>query len=183
MIIWINGPFGVGKSTLATMLAPMIDSGMIMDPEVLGAYLHRFVPLSPTGDYQDLELWRSLTVHGITELRRIYDATVVVPMSLLNPNYIDSMLGALSTQGETLLHVFLDTSDTALIRRIEAHSIDDDPEVNAGVRQRRLSHLAEAKAARSCMPESTLWLDATTRSPHQLAAQVLEQLSGDATCT
>lgn len=183
MIVWINGPFGVGKSTLAKILAPMTVGGMIMDPELLGAYLHRFVPPSPTGDYQDLEFWRSLTVHGIREMRRIYDATVIVPMSLLNPNYIESMLGAFEIHGENLVHVYLDVSETALRNRIEGQSIDEDPEVNAGVRQWRLSHLSEAQTARSFMPEATFWLDATARSPHQLAAQVLKHLSGGAICT
>ncbi len=181
MIIWINGPFGVGKSTLSGILSPRIDGSMIMDPELLGAYLHRFVPASPTGDHQDLEFWRSLTVHAIREMRRIYDATVIVHMSLLHPTYLDSMLGALESHGEDLLHIFLDVTETALCERIETPMIDQDPKVSAGVREWRLSRLSQAMEAKAHMPEPTLWLDTSAKSPDDLTDEVLAHLAQRAT--
>jgi predicted kinase len=180
MIIWVNGAFGVGKSTLARVLAATIPHCMIMDPEVIGAYLHRLVPHSPTGDYQDLEFWRSLTTHTILELRRIYQATVVVPMTMVNPTWLDEIHGAFRKQGESLLHVFLDANETTLRDRIDNHTTDAvDPTIDAGVTRWRLQHLSRCLAARAAMPETTLWLDAGALGPAELAQAVMAAIDGE----
>ena len=36
MIIWINGPYGVGKSTLAEKLCQMDPRGFLFDAEAVG---------------------------------------------------------------------------------------------------------------------------------------------------
>jgi hypothetical protein len=54
-ILLINGPFGVGKSTVASLIVEQIQSAMLFDPEIIGAFLHRLVgPEALSGDYQDL---------------------------------------------------------------------------------------------------------------------------------
>lgn len=35
MIIWLNGPFGVGKTTLANILHKRIENSYLYDPELL----------------------------------------------------------------------------------------------------------------------------------------------------
>ncbi|MEC1177057.1 deoxynucleoside kinase [Metasolibacillus meyeri] len=68
MIIMINGAFGVGKTTIATMLQNEIENSIIYDPEEVGYMLRNVLPATikkmeaPTGDFQDLELWKKLTV-------------------------------------------------------------------------------------------------------------------------
>ncbi|MDG3135252.1 adenylyl-sulfate kinase [Streptococcus suis] len=39
MIIWLNGPFGVGKTTLANILHKRIENSYLYDPELLGDFL------------------------------------------------------------------------------------------------------------------------------------------------
>ena len=68
MIIMINGAFGVGKTTIANMLQNEMDNSMIFDPEEIGYMLRNIIPIdikrteSITGDFQDLDLWKELTV-------------------------------------------------------------------------------------------------------------------------
>src|SRR6266568_7435520 len=65
MIIVVNGPFGVGKSTAAHLLVKRLPGAMLYDPEVIGFILRRVGrPLIKSADYQDLALWRGLTTWG-----------------------------------------------------------------------------------------------------------------------
>ncbi len=54
MIIWINGPFGAGKTTLAKRLRDRRSKSLIFDPEEIGFVVKETVPMPASGDYQDL---------------------------------------------------------------------------------------------------------------------------------
>lgn len=41
MIIWLNGPFGVGKTTLANLLHQEIPDSILYDPEYLGDFFKK----------------------------------------------------------------------------------------------------------------------------------------------
>ncbi|MBQ7827680.1 MAG: AAA family ATPase, partial [Clostridia bacterium] len=43
MIIMINGPFGVGKTTVASLLNERLDNSMIYDPEEVGFMLRSII--------------------------------------------------------------------------------------------------------------------------------------------
>lgn len=68
MIIMINGAFGVGKTSVANELVKQMDNSMIFDPEEVGFMLRNIIPNeikqkeANTGDFQDLQLWKELTV-------------------------------------------------------------------------------------------------------------------------
>ena len=53
MIIWINGPFGAGKTTLAKRLRDRRSKSLIFDPEEIGFVVKETVPMPASGDYQD----------------------------------------------------------------------------------------------------------------------------------
>ncbi|MCV5472140.1 AAA family ATPase, partial [Escherichia coli] len=76
MIIWINGPFGAGKTTLAKRLRDRRSKSLIFDPEEIGFVVKETVPMPASGDYQDLPLWRGLTIAAVREIRRNYSGTV-----------------------------------------------------------------------------------------------------------
>ncbi len=38
MIIWLNGSFGSGKSTIATRLNNILNKSIIYDPEIIGTF-------------------------------------------------------------------------------------------------------------------------------------------------
>jgi hypothetical protein len=58
MLLWINGPFGGGKSTTARELHSRLPGSLICDPELLGFGLHRMLPPELRSDFQDFPAWR-----------------------------------------------------------------------------------------------------------------------------
>ncbi|MCP1183752.1 AAA family ATPase [Paenibacillus sp. 1781tsa1] len=75
MIIMINGAFGSGKTSAAKALQPLISNSMIYDPEEIGYMLRKLLPENyreeneRTDDFQDIELWRILTVKTAKEVK------------------------------------------------------------------------------------------------------------------
>ncbi|TFB19551.1 tunicamycin resistance protein [Filobacillus milosensis] len=98
MIIMINGAFGVGKTTVANELVKELDNSMIYDPEEVGFMLREVIPdemkwaEAETGDFQDLELWRELTVTVAESLHKKYNKTLIVPMTIRRPEYFNYII-------------------------------------------------------------------------------------------
>jgi hypothetical protein len=63
VIVSLNGPFGVGKTTVARLLVERMPGARIVDPERLGWVMRR--TLWRTVDYQDVALWRRVTVRWV----------------------------------------------------------------------------------------------------------------------
>ena len=81
VIIWLNGGFGAGKTTLAGELRRRVPGAVVYDPEGVGAMLWKWLPRND--DFQDLPSWRELVVATAVSLRRHHAATLIVPMSLI----------------------------------------------------------------------------------------------------
>lgn len=64
MLVWINGPFGGGKTAAAAELHRRVPGSVICDPEHLGFGLRRMLPPAMQTDFQDLPAWRS----GVREI-------------------------------------------------------------------------------------------------------------------
>lgn len=107
MIIWLNGPFGAGKTTLAQKLREHRPDLLLFDPEEIGFIVKTTVPSAPSGDYQDLPLWRGMTAAALAEKRKHYSQDIIVPMTLVRSDYLNELLGGLVRCGEDVLHVFL----------------------------------------------------------------------------
>ena len=70
MIVLINGPFGIGKTSIALELVQFRPNATHFDPEPIGAFLRRLPgPIAAEEDYQDLLLWRSLFVDLAGQVR------------------------------------------------------------------------------------------------------------------
>ena len=87
MIIWINGGFGAGKTTLAEELHRRLPDAVLYDPEDVGLMLWK--QLRPNGDFQHLP----------------------------SDGYQAEILGGLADGGEEVLHVFLEADAAPLRRR------------------------------------------------------------------
>ncbi len=173
MIIWLNGAFGSGKTTLTEELHRRLPEAVIFDPEHVGYVLTQAVP-APTGDFQDLPSWRHLVIEHALTLRRFHATTLIVPMTLVNRQYFDEIIGTLREAGEKVHHVFLDLPADILESRIRAHVIcPGDPERDESSRQFRLKNIARCVAAAKEQPEDTLLLRSDLMDPSQLADAVL----------
>jgi len=176
MIIWINGAFGAGKTTLAEELSRRLPEAVLFDPEYVGYILQRWVPV-PTGDFQDLSSWRELVIATALSLRKHHAATLIVPMTLINDDYLAEILGGLHVQGEEILHVFLDLDPAVLRQRItERVLVPDDPERDQQAREFGLRKADRGIAAAAHVPPGTLLLRSDKLTPAELADEVLTRL-------
>ena len=64
VVIWLNGAFGVGKTSVARLLVERLEGATLVDPEKLGFLLQR-LPGRARGDFQDMAAWRRGTVHAV----------------------------------------------------------------------------------------------------------------------
>lgn len=119
MIVWINGAFGGGKTHTAYELVRRTDDTVLVDPELIGFGLQRAMPRPLRGDFQDLAAWRAgvIEVLDAVEQSGEYRASVV-PMTLVEPGYVDEIHGDLRDLGHEVVHVALVASPETLRRRL-----------------------------------------------------------------
>ena len=58
MLLWINGPFGGGKTHAADEIGRRLAGSIICDPEHLGYGLHSMMPRQRRSDFQGLAACR-----------------------------------------------------------------------------------------------------------------------------
>ena len=152
MIIWVNGEFGAGKTTVAKELQLRLPDAMSFDPEDIGFLLWKSAPAPKPDDFHDVPAWRTLTAEFALALTAEYGRPLIVPMTVVNPEYLPE-IEPIGMAGERLLHVLLDVPAEELRRRISAQvKFEDDPEQDAGARAFRLRNVERCVAARASLP-------------------------------
>src|ERR1700728_3592580 len=58
VLVWINGPFGGGKTATAFELQRRLPGSIVCDPEHLGFGLRRMLPAALRTDFQGRPCWR-----------------------------------------------------------------------------------------------------------------------------
>ena len=112
MLVWINGPFGGGKTAVAFELRRRVDRAIVCDPERLGYGLHRMLPPALRTDFQNFAAWRH-GVHEVLDLAaRKWDGPVIVPMTLIDP-----VLGYAGTGRRSLISTSAETGRLEAVLR------------------------------------------------------------------
>src|SRR3954463_10089713 len=88
-LIWLNGPFGGGKTQTAQELYRRLPGSVVCDPEHPGFGLRRMLPPSLRGDFQDLASWRAGVVEVLDLALRKHNGPVIAPMTVINPDYFE----------------------------------------------------------------------------------------------
>ena len=172
VIIWLNGAFRAGKTTLAEELHRRLPEAVVYNPEDVGLMLWKW--MRPNDDFQDLPSWRELVVATALSLRRHHADTLIVPMSLIRDAYRAEILGGLADAGEQVLHVFLEADGGVLRERLNARvDVPDNPEANQPAREWALSRIDAAIVAAARQPGGTLMLRSDRLTPAELADEVL----------
>jgi predicted kinase len=170
VIIWLNGGFGAGKTTLAEELHQRLPDAVVCDPEDVGLMLWKW--MRPNGDFQDLPSWRELVVATALSLCKHHADTLIVPMSLVRDAYRAEILGGLTDAGEEVLHVFLEADAGVLTERLTTRApIPGNREMGQSALEWALSRMDPAAAARQ--PDGTLILRSDRLTPAELADEVL----------
>lgn len=119
VIVWINGAFGSGKTQTAAELHRRSAQTFIYDPENAGYFIRKNVPPHiRQDDFQDDPLWREFNYSMLKRLDREYDGVIIAPMTLVNPQYFDEIIGRLRNEGVLIHHFALCASKETLKKRL-----------------------------------------------------------------
>ena len=114
MIIWLSGPYGVGKSTLAEAMAVKMKDALIFDAEEVGNAVRENYPDCPYGYiFEDYSPWSEFCYMLLRDIHETFHKDILVPMTLvrkesyriierLNRDGIDSRLVVLEASYQTV---------------------------------------------------------------------------------
>ncbi|WP_194819566.1 AAA family ATPase [Nocardia sp. XZ_19_385] len=120
MLVWINGPFGGGKTQTAYELHRRLPGSVVCDPEMVGFGLHRTMPRELRGDFQDLPAWRQGVFEVLDLVLNKHDGVVIAPMTVVNPAYFDETVGRLRETGHDVRHFALLADRETVRQRLRA---------------------------------------------------------------
>ena len=120
MIIWINGSFGVGKTTVSNKLHKELKESFIYDPEKAGEFIWDNSPdcISHKGDFQDILMWRDFNYQMLKYIHENYSGTIIVPMTLVNKEYYSQIIGRLINEGISIHHYILLAERSTILSRL-----------------------------------------------------------------
>jgi hypothetical protein len=169
-IVLVNGAFGVGKTTVARSLAARIPGSVIHDPELVGIALQRAARLlgRTVEDFQDLPLWRTLTVAAL-RVARLRAPAVIVPMAFSEPAYLDEIRRGVAAFEPTVHHYCLVASVAVVHARLAARGAD------------AVAHEWQyRRAAECCVAHASdafrVHVDAGTETPDEIADRLLADM-------
>lgn len=135
MIIFLNGSFGVGKTTAAELLVSRLPNSLLYDPEEVGYFLRKIVrPIETFEDFQDLPMWRTLVVTTARLLKQTYGRTLVMPQTIWYRPYFDEIMDGLRQCEPDFYHFCLTASAETIHRRLSNR--EHTPEARIWIEQR-----------------------------------------------
>jgi len=170
VIILLNGAFGIGKTTVARLMVPRLRRAALFDPEIIGIALQRTLRLAGRApvDFQDLPLWRRLTIAGLRATRMVFP-TVVVPMAISNPSYLDELRSGIARFDAVVLHYCLRAPVEVVHQRLRLRG--DDPE-RASWSYRRAAECCELHASDIFATH----VDTADRSAEEIADDIIARI-------
>lgn len=123
MLLWINGPFGGGKTHTAHEIRRRLAGSVVCDPEHLGIGLRRMTPRPLRGNFQDIPAWRQGTRQVLDLVLGRHDGDVIVPMTVIEPAYLDEILGPLRANGHQVRHYSLLATRATVLRRLRGRTL------------------------------------------------------------
>ena len=127
-IYWLNGAYGIGKSTVAERLAKRLGKAHIFDAEEVGNAIRDNYPEDARHSviFEDYPLWRETNYKLLLDIYRKYDDDIIVPMTLLREvSYVD-IIKKLEDAGTMVKYVFLDGDRETVHDRILARGEAED---------------------------------------------------------
>ncbi|MCY7782939.1 MULTISPECIES: tunicamycin resistance ATP-binding TmrB [unclassified Bacillus (in: firmicutes)] len=123
MIIWINGAFGSGKTQTAFELHRRLKPSYVYDPEKMGFAMRSMIPPEiAEDDFQSYPLWRTFNYSLLASLTDTYRGIIIVPMTIVHPEYFNEIIGRLRQDGRTVHHFTLMASKETLLKRLRTRA-------------------------------------------------------------
>ena len=127
MLLWINGPCGVGKTVTAFELNRRLPGSVLCDPEHVGFGMRRMLPPSVRRSWQDIPAWRYSVVELLRMALAAHDGPLIVPMTLVDKGHFQEIIGSLRDDGVELHHFALLAEPATVVRRLRARSLGREP--------------------------------------------------------
>ncbi len=121
MVVWINGAYGAGKSTVAEEIAKRLPGTLIFDAEAVGnAVRDNLERVDYHVEFPDYALWREFVAKLLAEIAKNTQAYILVPMTVLQEDYMSEIVGRLEEQGVPCRHFILELSPALVRQRVLA---------------------------------------------------------------
>lgn len=119
LIIWLNGAYGAGKTTVAEILQKKRPDSYLYDPENIGDFLRDNLPTEmQKEDFQEFSEWRSWNVHILKKISEEYTGDILAPMTLYKQPAFNEVFDGLMQAKITVCHFQLEVSRETLIERL-----------------------------------------------------------------
>ncbi len=174
MVIWINGPFGSGKTTLAISLLKHLPNAVIFDPESIGFIIHKTVPEARSEDFQNFSMWREHVILFANNLVEQFGKDLIIPMTLVHPEYLSEVYQGLKESTPHIFHFFLKLEEITLRQRIAAQVMaPNNAREDQEIRQWRLDQVDRCLSAIPSMPNETVFLDSGIQTAEEMVENIL----------
>lgn len=171
VIMFLNGAFGVGKTSAARVLHAALPGSVVFDPEWVGSML-----MATLGDREDWPLdyqlrpaWRRIVVATVHELRCEYDETLIVPMTVLRAEVWRDLSSGFRESDADMRAFRLTATEATLRARIVGRPEDEGPHDWC------LRHMPTAIAALQGDEYGTE-IPTDERTPEEIGAAILSML-------
>ncbi|MFT4218102.1 MAG: ATP-binding protein [Micropruina sp.] len=173
MIVWLNGTHGVGKTTTAALLQPLLPNSRVFDAEKVGETLMDIRPGLPvTDNFQHWPPWRPLVVETARRILEYTGGTLVMPMTVLVEPYWREISEGLHHYGIRVRHFLLHADSDTLRQRIAGDTV-------LGPSEFRFSYVTPyAEAFRTWLSSEAEVIDSTHLTPAQAASAIADAVNG-----
>jgi len=120
LILWINGAFGCGKSSVAEIISKRVSKAFVYDPEQVGYFLWDNFPeeMKRKENFQHLQIWREFNYKILKHIANNYDGIIIVPMTIYEKQYYDEIIGNLINDAIAVKHFILSATKQTIIERL-----------------------------------------------------------------
>jgi hypothetical protein len=172
MIVWLNGAFGVGKTTTALAIHEHAPAWRLFDPEHVGQLLAMSLSGVELNDFQDLPLWRSLVPLIASEISEFTGDDLLIVQTVLVQTYWEELQTRFSERQQQVVHVVLDAPAAVLESRIREDQMERSAE------KWRLDHVSSYESAKSWLLSSAdLVVDCDRLNAADVASCILQSVS------
>lgn len=128
MIIWINGAFGSGKTSVAEAVNKRIANSYVYDPEMAGYFLWEVFPeeMKRKGNFQHIPLWREINYKALQYIAANYAGVIIAPMTVYIRQYYDEIAGRLAGDGVEVESFILSAGKRTILGRLAARGDGPD---------------------------------------------------------
>lgn len=170
MIIWLNGPHGIGKTTTAGLLTERISDARVFDPETVGYILRPTLSgLRPVSDFREWPPWRGMVARAATSIHGYIDGVLVMPQTVPEQDFWHEIRAEIDAAGIQLVHVTLIADEDEHHRRIVNDTVEA-PQVADG----RAAKMAMFRASLGWLERESTVIMTDGLTPDQVADQVIQ---------